>query len=110
MTDIKAISLMRARKKCHEDFKIPTKSDQFDTFQEGIVEATKATSDVIQQVNNYVTRIKKDMQGLRITIEEFNADLANHMKTLISKLAPPSKYMYIILHSKDNSATYTFFI
>ncbi|XP_062613553.1 uncharacterized protein LOC134275294 [Saccostrea cucullata] len=86
MTDIQAISQMKARRKCHADVKIPNSSDQFDTFQEEIVKASKVTSDVIQQVNNYVRRIQEEMTELRRAIELFNTDLAGQMKTLISKL------------------------
>lgn len=86
MSDIRALFLMKKQKTSHRKFQIPDSSDQYDTFQEEVLQTTKNTSDVIQQVNNYVALIKEEMHQLRMTVEVFNADLAKQMRTLISNL------------------------
>lgn len=86
MSDIRALFLMKKQKTSHQKFQIPDSSDEYDTFQEEVLQTTKNTSDVIQQVNNYVALIKEEMHQLRMTVEVFNADLAKHMRTLISNL------------------------
>lgn len=77
---------MKKQKNSHTKFQIPNSSDQYDTFQEEVLQTTKNTSDVIQQVNNYVALIKEEIYQLRMTVEVFNADLAKQMRTLISNL------------------------
>eukprot|EP00105_Crassostrea_gigas_P044363 XP_019928511.1 PREDICTED: uncharacterized protein LOC109620445 [Crassostrea gigas] len=86
MSDISALFLMKKQKTSHQKFQIPDSSDEYDTFQEEVLQTTKTTSDVIQQVNNYVALIKEEMHQLRMTVEVFNADLAKEMRTLISNL------------------------
>lgn len=86
MSDIRVLFLMKKQKTSHQKFQIPDSSDEYDTFQEEVLQTTKNTSDVIQQVNNYVALIKEEMHQLRMTVEVFNADLAKQMRTLISNL------------------------
>ena len=82
MSDINAISKISERKRIHEQFKILLDSSEDTlTFNKDVSDATKESTECIQDVGKYANRIIKDMGELRQLIKDFTIQIEEKIKT-----------------------------
>ncbi|XP_078334323.1 uncharacterized protein LOC111132726 isoform X2 [Crassostrea virginica] len=83
MVDINAISKISERKRIHKKFeKLLESSQDILTFSKDVSTATKESTECIQDVGKYASRINGDLVELRQLIKDFTIQIGEKMKTL----------------------------
>ena len=83
MSDINAISEISERKRIHKTFeKLLDSSQDVLTFSKDVSDATKESTECIEDVGKYANRIIKDMAELRQLIKDFTVQIGQKIKTL----------------------------
>ena len=83
MVDINAISKISERKQIHKKFeKLLESSQDVLTFSKDVSAATKESTECIQDVGKYASRINGDLVELRQLIKDFTIQIGEKIKTL----------------------------
>lgn len=96
MTDISALLLLINRRKIHDQVKFPAEvgSAELQKFTAKVSSISQETSCCINEVTEYVLRIKDEIASLRVVLERFNVQLGEKIKDVFENGLTKGKIFY----------------